>query len=73
MAEAATAGAWDTLPQRGEKMGNPDEACPGCNLTRRALYADGQMGCARCYETFAQEVQRALREIHGATEHIGKT
>ncbi len=49
-----------------------DEACPECGLTRRGLYQDGQMGCAKCYETFAAEVKRALEEIHGETRHIGK-
>ena len=48
------------------------EACPQCGLTRRELYAQGQMGCARCYETFTAEVQRALKEIHGETRHLGK-
>ena len=49
-----------------------EDACPRCGLTRRELYAHGHMGCARCYETFAAEVQRALKEIHGETRHLGK-
>lgn len=49
-----------------------EEFCPWCGLTRRELYEEGQMGCARCYETFAAEVARALKEIHGEDEHIGK-
>ncbi len=51
---------------------NEDEACPACGMTRRELYAQGKMGCARCYETFGAEVRRALREIHGETRHLGK-
>jgi len=42
-------------------------------MTRRELYSDGRMGCARCYATFAAEVERALKEIHGETRHLGKT
>jgi len=49
-----------------------EEACLGCGLTRRDLYQQGQMGCAQCYETFSAEVQRALKEIHGETRHLGK-
>ena len=59
----------------GEKPGiisDQEEFCPWCGLTRRELYADGRMGCARCYETFAAEVTRALKEIHGEDEHVGK-
>ncbi len=41
-------------------------------MTRSELYSQGQMGCARCYEAFAAEVQRALKEIHGETRHLGK-
>ena len=52
--------------------GDPDEACPECGLTRRELYAQGQMGCARCYQVFGPEVERALLEIHGKSVHIGK-
>ncbi|MBV9852329.1 MAG: hypothetical protein JO250_21915 [Armatimonadetes bacterium] len=52
--------------------GDPEEACPECGLTRRKLYAEGQMGCARCYQVFAAEVERALLEIHGKSIHIGK-
>lgn len=50
-----------------------EEFCPWCGLTRRELYAQGQMGCAHCYETFEAEVVPALREIHGDVEHLGKT
>jgi protein-arginine kinase activator protein McsA len=30
------------------------------------------MGCADCYRIFEAEVRQALREIHGALQHIGK-
>jgi protein arginine kinase activator len=55
-----------------ETPSDQEEFCPWCGLTRRELYAEGQMGCARCYETFAAEVTRALKEIHGEDEHVGK-
>ena len=55
-----------------ETLADDNEACPQCGLTRRELYAQGQMGCARCYETFTAEVQRGLKEIHGETRHLGK-
>lgn len=55
-----------------ETPAGQEEFCPWCGLTRRELYAQGQMGCARCYNVFGGEVRQALREIHGAVEHIGK-
>jgi protein-arginine kinase activator protein McsA len=41
-------------------------------MARSELYSQGQMGCAKCYEAFAAEVQQALKEIHGETRHLGK-
>jgi protein arginine kinase activator len=55
-----------------ENLADEREACPQCGLTRRELYAQGQMGCAHCYKTFTAEVQHALKEIHGETRHLGK-
>ena len=49
-----------------------DETCPQCGMARRELYSRGHMGCAKCYEAFAAEVQQALKEIHGETRHLGK-
>lgn len=58
---------------RGKTSAESDNTCPACSLTRRELYGQGQMGCARCYETFRAEVEQALKEIHGHVEHVGKT
>jgi protein arginine kinase activator len=58
--------------RKAAELTGQEEFCPWCGLTRRELYAEGRMGCARCYETFAAEVTRALKEIHGEDEHIGK-
>lgn len=55
-----------------EPKADAEEACPSCAMTRRELYEKGQMGCARCYETFGAEVQRALWEIDGEIRHLGK-
>jgi len=61
------------IPSRAAVLkGLQEQFCPDCGMTRAELYAQGHMGCARCYETFGAEVRRALEEIHGATRHIGK-
>lgn len=59
-------------PRKPDIPPDQEEFCPWCGLTRRELYASGRLGCARCYETFAREVEDALREIHGEDRHIGK-
>ena len=60
--------AQPAVPENAESSG----ACLGCGQTKLELYADGQMGCARCYEKFTLEVERALKEIHGESRHLGK-
>jgi protein arginine kinase activator len=49
-----------------------EDVCPSCGMARRELYSQGHMGCAQCYQAFGAEVQRALKEIHGETRHLGK-
>ena len=47
--------------------------CPKCGTTLTDLYSDGRMGCASCYDTFRDVIQRALVVLHGASRHVGKT
>ena len=50
-----------------------NRVCPGCGTTLRDLHTDGRMGCARCYEVFADVVSAAATHLHGTDRHIGKT
>lgn len=63
-------------PQPFADVGKPGtddtRRCPGCGTSVADLYVDGRMGCARCYETFPNIIQRALVALHGANEHMGK-
>jgi len=47
--------------------------CPGCGLRYSRFRETGRLGCARCYETFAEELKPLLRRIHGGVEHVGKS
>lgn len=71
------AGTQGLGPFRPQSWGNRTDSstpdvCPSCGTTRRDLDVDGRMGCADCYDVFEAEVVQALREIHGAVQHIGK-
>jgi protein arginine kinase activator len=50
-----------------------DLTCPHCGTTIVDLNKDGRMGCAHCYDTFRDVIQRALVMLHGSSRHIGKT
>jgi protein arginine kinase activator len=46
--------------------------CPGCNLSIQDLQKKGKVGCAQCYEVFAQFLLPLIKKIHGSTQHFGK-
>ena len=52
-------------------LGNT-KTCPRCGASFKEISANGQLGCAACYETFAAELQPSLARLHGKTAHTGK-
>ena len=46
--------------------------CTGCGATFRDLARTGQAGCAKCYDTFYDQLLPSLQRIHGRTRHAGK-
>lgn len=49
-----------------------DRVCATCGLTRAVFRKTSRLGCARCYETFAEELAPMLQDMHRAAEHAGK-
>lgn len=47
--------------------------CDLCGMTFDDFMKEGKAGCPRCYDTFADELERTIAQIHGGTHHIGKT
>ncbi len=46
--------------------------CPGCGTVLAVVLERGQVGCVRCYETFADEIDDRLETLHHALHHRGK-
>jgi protein arginine kinase activator len=46
--------------------------CPGCGFTQAEFKKTGRLGCARCYETFAEGLGSLLKAMHKGTVHVGK-
>ncbi|MCL1951571.1 MAG: UvrB/UvrC motif-containing protein [Oscillospiraceae bacterium] len=47
--------------------------CALCGSSLDEIIRSSRVGCARCYETFAGQLQPTLQRIHGgALEHTGK-
>lgn len=49
-----------------------EKSCPVCQMTRADFKRLGKLGCAQCYETFADELNGLLKAIHQSDLHSGK-
>ncbi len=55
-----------------ERSAQELEKCPTCGLTFTDFRKIGLMGCADCYQAFAEYLNPLLRRIHGSISHTGK-
>lgn len=46
--------------------------CEFCGSTYSDIAKSGDVGCAKCYEIFAEQLFPSIRKIHGNTSHCGK-
>lgn len=51
--------------------GTSGRTCPSCGLSYGEFRSSGRLGCASCYEAFAEDLRPLVRRIHGSTEHRG--
>jgi protein arginine kinase activator len=45
--------------------------CPNCGFTLESLKRVGRLGCSKCYETFADEIEQRLPSLHKGVSHTG--
>ncbi len=50
----------------------PKASCPSCGIDFKEVRQSGKLGCPDCYQAFAQELETALKRIHGNSQHTGK-
>jgi len=55
-----------------EASGNADLKCPSCGFTQADFKKSGRLGCATCYETFAEGLEALLKSMHKGIRHVGK-
>lgn len=46
--------------------------CPVCGFSQADFKKTGRLGCAECYDTFAEGIQGLLKNMHKGTRHTGK-
>ena len=49
------------------------QACPVCGITFYEFRSQGRLGCPHDYECFSDELEPLMVNIHGETEHKGKS
>ena len=58
---------------RPERTLSEAKKCPLCGATFGELVKEGKVGCAKCYDAFASELERTVSGIHGQSVHSGKS
>ncbi|MGH7492288.1 MAG: UvrB/UvrC motif-containing protein [bacterium] len=61
-----------SAPKARKKTRRQQRKCPECGSTYALLEKKGLLGCARCYDTFADELKILLRRVHGNYLHKGR-
>jgi protein arginine kinase activator len=55
-----------------QASGGGDLRCPHCGFTQSDFRKSGRLGCAQCYDTFADGLETLLKTMHKSTRHVGK-
>ena len=54
------------------ERGGSVQKCPVCGFSQADFKKTGRLGCAQCYDTFADGLAPLLKGMHTGTTHIGK-
>ena len=57
--------------QEMERGGNTQK-CPVCGFGQSDFKKTGRLGCATCYQTFAEGLTPLLKGMHKGVAHVGK-
>lgn len=55
-----------------QAAGGVELTCPHCGFTQADFKKSGRLGCAECYQTFAEPLAGLLKTMHRGTRHVGK-
>jgi protein arginine kinase activator len=63
-----------TVGQTAEELARLDQqVCPVCGITFYEFRNQGRLGCPYDYTAFDTQLQPLILNIHGETDHVGKT
>ncbi len=55
-----------------ENHPGPAGRCPGCGVSFEEIARTGRVGCAKCYERFADRLTPTIEQIHGRASYAGE-
>lgn len=62
------------IGQTAEELSRLDQqTCPVCGISFYDFRSQGRLGCPHDYTCFKTQLEPLLLNIHGETEHVGKT
>lgn len=61
-----------SLLGESKQIRSDTKRCPLCGSTFEDLAMEGKVGCAKCYETFARELESTISQLHGNAVHCGR-
>ncbi len=62
----------DILADESDGGNKPNPSCSACGLAFDVFSSTGLLGCPRCYEAFAAQLETPLSEMHRDTLHRGR-
>jgi len=62
-----------TLEIMNHALPSQEAVCPRCGTTCTEYRKVSRLGCATCYETFAEELAGLIADMHRHPQHTGKT
>jgi protein arginine kinase activator len=54
------------------EKGSGGHRCQVCGFSQADFKKTGRLGCAACYETFAEGLESVIKAVHKGTRHTGK-
>ena len=61
-----------TLEIMNHSVQPQEPVCPHCGVTRTEYRKASRLGCAVCYETFTEELESLIADMHYIPRHVGK-
>lgn len=69
-----TVGVDKSVADDSDKFDEVDQqVCPNCGISFKEFRSQGRLGCPHDYIAFQDELLPLLENIHGETQHIGKS